>query len=126
MRILVVEDEKKIADFLQRGLESNGYAVDVAPDGHSAIAYVHDTDYDVVILDLMLPDPAVDGMKVLERIRSRKVGPPVLILSARGSVDDRVIGNGEPGPITREIQETYFAAVRGKADRYKDWLEYVN
>lgn len=43
-----------------------------------------------------------------------------------GSVDDRVIGNGEPGPITREIQETYFAAVRGKADRYKDWLEYVN
>jgi len=92
MRILVVEDEKKIADFLQRGLESNGYAVDVAPDGHSAIAYVHDTDYDVVILDLMLPDPAVDGMKVLERIRSRKVGPPVLILSARGAVDDRVKG----------------------------------
>jgi branched-chain amino acid aminotransferase len=43
-----------------------------------------------------------------------------------GSVDDRVIGNGEPGPITREIQETYFAAVRGKVDRYKDWLEYVN
>jgi heavy metal response regulator len=92
MRILVVEDEKKIADFLQRGLESNGYAVDVASDGHSAIAYVHDTDYDVVILDLMLPDPAVDGMKVLERIRSRKVGPPVLILSARGAVDDRVKG----------------------------------
>jgi heavy metal response regulator len=90
MRILVVEDEKKIADFLQRGLESNGYAVDVANNGQSAVAYVHDTDYDVVILDLMLPD--IDGMKVLERVRGRKAGPPVLILSARGAVDDRVKG----------------------------------
>jgi two-component system copper resistance phosphate regulon response regulator CusR len=90
MRILVVEDEKKIADFLQRGLESNGYAVDVADHGQAAVSYVHDTDYDLVILDLMLPD--MDGMKVLERIRSRKVGPPVLILSARGAVDDRVKG----------------------------------
>jgi two-component system copper resistance phosphate regulon response regulator CusR len=90
MRILVVEDEKKIADFLQRGLESNGYALDVAHTGHSAVAFVQETDYDVVILDLMLPD--MDGMKVLERIRARKAGPPVLILSARGAVDDRVRG----------------------------------
>jgi two-component system copper resistance phosphate regulon response regulator CusR len=90
MRILVVEDEKKIADFLQRGLESNGYAVDLAADGHAAVVRVHETDYDLVILDLMLPD--MDGMKVLERIRARKVGPPVLILSARGAVDDRVKG----------------------------------
>jgi two-component system copper resistance phosphate regulon response regulator CusR len=90
MRILVVEDEKKIADFLQRGLESNGYAVDVAYNGHAAAAYVHDTDYDLVILDLTLPD--IDGMKVLEKIRSRKAGPPVLILSAHGAVDDRVKG----------------------------------
>ena len=90
MRILVVEDEKKIADFLQRGLESNGYAVDTANNGHAAIGYVHETDYDLVILDLMLPD--MDGMKVLERVRARKVGPPVLILSARGAVDDRVKG----------------------------------
>ena len=90
MRILVVEDEKKIADFLQRGLESNGYALDVAHNGHSAVAFVQETDYDLVILDLMLPD--MDGMKVLERIRARKSGPPVLILSARGAVDDRVRG----------------------------------
>ncbi len=90
MRILVVEDEKKIADFLQRGLESNGYALDVAHTGHAAISFVQETDYDVVILDLMLPD--MDGMKVLERIRARKAGPPVLILSARGAVDDRVRG----------------------------------
>src|SRR5467141_2631827 len=90
MRILAVEDEKRIADFLTRGLQGAGYAVDTAPDGTTAIEFIHSTDYDLVILDLMLPD--MDGMKVLERIRSRKVGPPVLILSARGQVDDRVKG----------------------------------
>ena len=90
MRILVVEDEKRIADFLARGLESAGYAVDVAANGTSGIDLIHTTDYDLVILDLMLPD--MDGMAVLERVRSRKVSPPVLILSARGAVDDRVQG----------------------------------
>jgi len=90
MRILVVEDEKRIADFLTRGLQGAGYAVDIAPDGTTAIEFIHATDYDLVILDLMLPD--MDGLKVLERIRSRKVGPPVMILSARGQVDDRVKG----------------------------------
>ena len=90
MRVLVVEDEKRIADFLTRGLQGAGYAVDAAPDGGTAIDFVHSTDYDLVILDLMLPD--MDGLKVLERVRSRKVGPPVMILSARGQVDDRVKG----------------------------------
>ncbi|MGA2713152.1 MAG: response regulator transcription factor [Bryobacteraceae bacterium] len=90
MRILVVEDEKRIADFLGRGLQGAGYAVDVAQDGTTALQFTHDTDYDLVILDLMLPD--MDGLKVLERIRSRRAGPPVLILSARGAVDDRVKG----------------------------------
>ena len=90
MRILVVEDEKRIADFLGRGLQGAGYAVDVAQDGATALQFIHDTDYDLVILDLMLPD--MDGLKVLERIRNRRAGPPVLILSARGAVDDRVKG----------------------------------
>src|SRR5690349_15202806 len=90
MRILVVEDEKRIADFLSRGLQGAGYAVDLAPTGATALEFVHATDYDLVILDLMLPD--VDGLKVLEKIRNRKVGPPVLILSARGAVDDRLSG----------------------------------
>jgi heavy metal response regulator len=90
MRILVVEDEKRIADFLTRGLQGAGYAVDSAPDGTTALNLVGATDYDLVILDLMLPD--LDGLKVLERIRARKSGPPVLILSARGAVDDRVKG----------------------------------
>lgn len=90
MRILVVEDEKRIADFLGRGLESAGYAVDLAPDGQTAIDLLHATDYDLITLDMMLPD--MDGMKVLEKIRNRKTNPPVLILSARGAVEDRVKG----------------------------------
>jgi len=90
MRILVVEDEKRIADFLGRGLQGAGYAIDVAQDGATALQFTHDTDYDLIILDLMLPD--MDGLKVLEQVRSRRAGPPVLILSARGAVDDRVKG----------------------------------
>jgi len=90
MRILVVEDEKRIADFLCRGLEGAGYAVDAAANGATALDHIHSTDYDLVVLDLMLPD--MDGLRVLERVRNRKVGPPVLILSARGGLDDRVKG----------------------------------
>src|SRR5574342_678009 len=90
MRILVIEDEKRIADFVARGLESAGYQVDSAGDGATGLEMLHATDYDLVILDLMLPD--MDGLKVLEKIRNRKVSPPVLILSALGAVDDRVKG----------------------------------
>ena len=61
MRILVVEDEKRIADFLSRGLESGGYAVDVANDGATAVEMVHATEYDLMILDLGLPD--MDGLR---------------------------------------------------------------
>ena len=90
MRILVVEDEKRIADFLSRGLESGGYTVEVAGDGATALEMVHATEYDLLILDLGLPD--MDGMAVLKKIRTRKTSPPVLILSARDAVDDRVKG----------------------------------
>jgi two-component system copper resistance phosphate regulon response regulator CusR len=90
MRILVVEDEKRIADFLSRGLASGGYAVDVAGDGATALEMVHATEYDLIILDLGLPD--MDGIAVLKKIRTRKTSPPVLILSARDAVDDRVKG----------------------------------
>ncbi len=86
----MVEDEKRIADFLSRGLESGGYAVDMAGDGTTALEMVHATEYDLVILDLGLPD--MDGMAVLKKIRTRKTSPPVLILSARDAVDDRVKG----------------------------------
>src|SRR6202035_5897087 len=90
MRILVVEDEKRIADFLCRGLQGAGDAVDAAPNGATALEFVHATDYDLVILDIMLPD--MDGLTVLGKIRNRKAGPPVLILSARRAVHHRVKG----------------------------------
>ena len=90
MRLLVVEDEKRIADFLCRGLQGAGYAVDAALNGATALEFSHATDYDLVILDIMLPD--MDGLAVLEKIRNRKLGPPVLILSARDTLDDRVRG----------------------------------
>src|SRR6201989_3242731 len=90
MRILVVEDEKRIADFLSRGLESGGYAGDVAGTGSAAVHMFHAAEYDLIILDLGLRD--MDGLTVLDKIRNRKVSPPVLILSARDAVDDRVKG----------------------------------
>jgi two-component system copper resistance phosphate regulon response regulator CusR len=88
--ILIVEDERRIAEFLQRGLETAGYQAAVANSGEAALRLVQKADFDLIILDLMLPD--VDGLSVLERLRNRKGSPPVLILSARGGVDDRVKG----------------------------------
>jgi len=90
MRILVVEDEKRIADFLCRGLQGAGYAVDAATDGATALEFIQSADYDLLVLDIMLPD--IDGLEVLSRVRARKVGAPVLILSARGTLEDRVKG----------------------------------
>jgi heavy metal response regulator len=90
MRILVVEDEKRIADFLARGLESAGHAVDAAHEGSTALDLIHAAEYDLIILDLGLPD--MDGLQVLQKIRNRKASPPVLILSARDAVEDRVKG----------------------------------
>ena len=89
-RVLVVEDEKRIADFISRGLESAGYQVATVHDGTSAVERIHELEFDLIVLDLGLPD--MDGLKVLEKIRNRKTMPSVLILSARGNVEDRVKG----------------------------------
>ena len=80
-RVLVVEDEKRIADFISRGLESAGYQVATVHDGASALEKIHEIEFDMIVLDLGLPD--MDGLKVLEKIRNRKMSPSVLILSAR-------------------------------------------
>jgi len=90
VRILVVEDESRIADFIRRGLESAGYSVDIVSDGSGALEKVHATEYELIILDLMLPD--MDGLRLLERLRNRKSSSTVMILSARDAVDDRVKG----------------------------------
>jgi DNA-binding response OmpR family regulator len=90
MRILLVEDEGRIVDFVRRGLESAGYGVEVAETAGDALNLLHTKDYDLIILDLMLPD--MDGLEFLGKIRNRKTVPKVMILSARGTVDDRVKG----------------------------------
>lgn len=90
MRILLIEDEKRIAAFVTRGLEESGYSVDCAENGQQGLARLAEAAYDLLILDLMLPD--MDGLVVLEKVRNRNPTLPVLILSARGSLDDRVKG----------------------------------
>jgi len=90
MRILVVEDDKAVASFVKRGLESEQYAVDVAADGEDAQTLIEAANFDLIILDLGLPK--VDGLDVLKHIRNRRPSPPVLILSGRARVEDRVKG----------------------------------
>src|SRR5438132_4884228 len=90
MRILVVEDETAIADFVQRGLEAEGYSVTCAYDGIEAERQALGNDIDLVVLDLMLPGR--DGLTVLSRIRDRKPALPVVVLTARDAVEDKVAG----------------------------------
>lgn len=90
MRILVVEDDKKIASFVSRGLKEAGYAVDVAERGDDGLHLGLSNSYDAAVVDVMLP--GVEGLNIIERWRGQKVRTPVLILSAKRSVDDRVKG----------------------------------
>ena len=90
MRALVVEDDPTIAEFVARGLREAGFAVDHQPDGERGLAAALRTPYDVAIVDVMLPQR--DGLSLIDELRRRKIGTPVLILSARRSVDDRVRG----------------------------------
>jgi len=90
MRILVIEDEQKVAGFIRNGLEQEGYAVDVVYDGEEGTYQAENFDYDAVILDLMLP--RVPGLQVLKKIRTRNLTVPVLILTAKGTVDEKVAG----------------------------------
>ena len=90
MRALLVEDDNTIADFVARGLREAGFAVDRAGDGEAGLSSALKQSYDVAIVDLMLPKR--DGLSLIEALRSKRIATPVLILSARRSVDDRVRG----------------------------------
>ena len=90
MRILVVEDEKNLNDIIVKKLKLEKYGVDFCFDGEEAVDYILATEYDAIILDIMLPK--LDGFEVLKKIRSKNVKTPVLLLTARDSVEDRVKG----------------------------------
>lgn len=90
MRVLVAEDDTPVANFLRKGLEAENYAVDIAADGAEAQFMVAEYDYDLVILDLNLP--RADGLEVLKVVRAKRAGTPVILLTARRSVEDRVTG----------------------------------
>lgn len=90
MKILIVEDEHKIANSIKKGLEQEAYTVDVAYNGSDGYDLASSSEYDVIILDLMLPD--MDGLEICNKLRAENIHTPILILTARGEVEDRVKG----------------------------------
>ena len=90
MRILIVEDEKKVAGFIKKGLEEETYAVDIAADGEEGLYMGGQNQYDLIILDLMLPK--INGLDILSSLREKKNGIPILLLTAKDSVEDKVKG----------------------------------
>jgi DNA-binding response OmpR family regulator len=127
MRILVVEDEKKVASFIKKGLEEEHYAVDVAYDGEEGLALAQMNEYDLVLLDLMLPK--LDGMEVLKGIRGNGSSVPILVLTAKDSVEDIVTGldSGSDDYLTKpfsfaELLARVRALLRRKAKEKTDLL----
>jgi len=90
MRILLIEDDEKTAFFIQKGLKQDGHNVDYAPDGQEGLHLAQTENYDAAVVDIMLPK--IDGISLIETLRKKQIHTPVIILSAKGSVDDRVKG----------------------------------
>jgi len=90
MRILVIEDEKKITDFIKRGLKEEGYAADVAYDGEQGFFLAKTNTYDLILLDLMLPK--MDGLSVCKKLRAEGVSTPIIMVTAKDTVKDKVVG----------------------------------
>lgn len=121
MRLLVVEDEKKVAAFIKKGLEEEGYAVDVAHDGNLGLAMALDGVHDAIILDMNLP--GIDGLGVLKNLRGQKVTTPVLLLTVRATIEDKVIGldSGADDYLTKPFAfQEFLARVRALIRRRVD------
>ena len=101
MKLLFVEDEKRLCQTIGKYFEDKGYTVDLCYDGNDALDYIYGTEYDAIILDIMLP--GLDGISVLKRIRAKKIKTPVLLLTAKSAVEDKVDGldNGADDYLTK-------------------------
>jgi len=128
MRVLVVEDEKKISDFIKRGLKEEGYAVDAAYDGEEGRFLAKTNTYDLILLDLMLPK--IDGLTLCKTLKSEGLQAPVIMLTAKGTVEDKVAGldSGADDYITKpfafeELLARMRAILRKKEDRTENTLQ---
>ncbi|MBI2617290.1 response regulator transcription factor [Candidatus Gottesmanbacteria bacterium] len=126
MRILVVEDEHRIANTIKKGLEQEKYAADVAYDGEEGFDLAVTEDYDLIILDLLLP--LMDGLTVCRKLRERKVHTPILILTAKGQIRDKVEGldSGADDYLTKPFSfEELLARIRALVRRPKNFTQTI-
>jgi two-component system copper resistance phosphate regulon response regulator CusR len=131
MRILVVEDERKVAQFIKKGLEEEGYAVDLASDGEEGLAMALDGVHDLIVLDIALPK--MDGLRVLKRLREEKAPNPVLLLTVRATIEDKVFGldSGADDYLTKpfafqELVARIRALLRRKAEAGAPLLRFAD
>jgi heavy metal response regulator len=120
MRILVIEDEQKVANFIKQGLKEEGYSVDVACDGEEGYLLAKDNEYDVIILDIMLPK--MDGITLCKKLRAEKIFTPILMLTAKDSVKDKVTGldSGANDYLTKPFSfEELLARIRVLLRKYR-------
>ncbi|MCX8116304.1 MAG: response regulator transcription factor [Desulfobacterota bacterium] len=126
MRILVIEDEVKVANFIKKGLEEERYAVDVALDGEAGLHLSEVNDYDLIVLDLMIPK--IDGLEVLRRIRNRKNRVPILVVTAKDTAEDIVRGldSGCDDYLTKPFEfKVFLARIRALLRRDRAEVEPV-
>jgi DNA-binding response OmpR family regulator len=126
MRILIIEDEHKIANSIKKGLEQESYAVDVAYDGVEGYDLAATEDYDVIVLDLLLP--GIDGTAICKKLRSEKIHTAILMLTAKGELNDRVDGlnSGADDYLVKPFAfEELLARIRALARRPKSSLSTV-
>jgi len=131
MRVLVVEDERKVAQFIKKGLEEEGYAVDLAFDGEEGLTMALDRVHDLVVLDISLPK--MDGLRVLKKLRGEKVPTPVLLLTVRAAIEDKVLGldSGADDYLTKpfafqELLARIRALLRRKAEAGPPLLRFAD
>jgi len=123
MKILLVEDEKGVAGFIKKGLEEEQYAVDLAVDGEAGLSLAFVNQYDLIILDIMLP--GINGIELCTRIRKKKIQTPVMMLTAKDTVKDKVVGldSGADDYITKPFAfDEFIARVRALLRRKQDSL----